>query len=209
MAISYPIAFPVISGVESVVLRTRPVVAVSESPFTLTQQAQAHQGQRWEASVNIPTRKRSIAEYWVAFLLKLNGRQGTFLFGDPNGATPRGSASSSPGTPVVDGAGQTGNQLNISGAPSGASGYLLAGDYIQLGSGSGSRLFKVLDDVNTDSVGDFTALLWPSLRSSPANGATVVVSAAQGVFRLDKNLTEWGISQQTFYDISFNAVEVL
>ena len=93
MAIAYPLSIPTAIGIEQIELRANNVVAVSESPFTFVQQTVVHSGQRWEASVTIPPVRRDLAEPWIAFLLSLQGRRGTFLLGDPNMATPRGSAA--------------------------------------------------------------------------------------------------------------------
>lgn len=206
MPITYPLTFPS-QGLVDVVFGMRSIVAVTRSPFTGQEQVQKHQGHLWEASVNYPAMKRENAEQVIAFLAKLNGREGTFLMGDPNGATPRGSASSTPGTPIIDGASQTGVDLNIDGLPVGVSGYLLTGDYIGLGTGSSTRFHKVLDDVNTDSVGAATLTIWPELRSSPSDGATVIVSSAVCLFRLASNLSNFSIDVATFYGLSFAAVE--
>ena len=85
---------------------------MSMSPFTYQQQAVAHAGQRWEVDVTLPAMNRADAEQWVAFLVSLRGRFGTFTLGDPVGASPRGSAG---GTPLVNGASQIGGTLNIDG----------------------------------------------------------------------------------------------
>jgi hypothetical protein len=209
MAESYPLAFPTQTGIAQVQLIASDVVSVTESPFTLSQQVVRHAGARWSATINIPPVKRSDVEYWNSFLLRLRGQFGTFLVGDPNAATPRGSASSAAGTPVVNGASQTGNNLNIDGLPASATGYLKAGDYIQLGTGATSRLYKVLEDVNSNGSGEATLNLWPDLRSSPANDATVVVSNAKGLFRLAQNDASWTIGNDGFYSITFSAVEAL
>lgn len=209
MAESYPLAFPTQTGIAQVQLIASDVVSVTESPFTLSQQVVRHAGARWSATINIPPVKRSDAEYWNSFLLRLRGQFGTFLVGDPNAATPRGSASSAAGTPVVNGASQTSNNLNIDGLPASATGYLKAGDYIQLGTGATSRLYKVLEDVNSNGSGQATLNLWPDLRSSPANDATVVVSNAKGLFRLAQNDASWTIGNDGFYSITFSAVEAL
>ena len=145
MAETYPINHPS-TGISRVRLVARSVVAVSESPFSYSQQVYKHQGQRWEADITLAPMKRDAAEYWTSFMLRLRGQYGTFLLGDPNGATPRGAAASTPGTPVVDGASQTGETLNITGAPASTTGYLKAGDYIQLGSSATAKLYKVLED---------------------------------------------------------------
>ena len=209
MAETYPLTFPTQTGVAAVEFTATDVVSVSQSPFTFSQQVVRHAGARWSATISIPPVKRSDSEYWNSFLLRLRGQFGTFLLGDPNGATPRGSAASAAGTPVVNGASQTGNELAIDGLPASATGYLKAGDYIQLGSASTSRLYKVLEDVDSNGSGEATLNLWPDLRSSPADGATVVVSNAKGVFRLSNNEAVWTINNAGFYSISFAAVEAL
>jgi len=209
MAETYPLTFPTQTGVAAVEFTATDVVSVSQSPFTFSQQVVRHAGARWSATISIPPVKRSDSEYWNSFLLRLRGQYGSFLLGDPNAATPRGSAASAAGTPVVNGASQTGNELAIDGLPASATGYLKAGDYIQLGSASTSRLYKVLEDVDSNGSGEATLNLWPDLRSSPADGATVVVSNAKGVFRLSNNEAVWTINNAGFYSISFAAVEAL
>ena len=209
MAISYPLTFPTQTGIASVNLHAINSVAISQSPFTYKQQVVAHTGQRWEAEVSLPPMKRDDAEVWIAFLLSLKGMRGTFLMGDPNCATARGSASTAAGTPVVNGADQTGDNLTIDGLPVSATGYLLAGDYIQIGSGSTARLYKVLQDVNTNASGQATLNLWPDLRSSPNDNSSVAVSNAKGVFRLSQNDVSWIIDKMGLYSITFAASEAL
>ena len=209
MAETYPLTFPTQTGVAAVEFTATDVVSVSQSPFTFSQQVVRHAGARWSATISIPPVKRSDSEYWNSFLLRLRGQFGTFLLGNPSGATPRGSAASAAGTPVVNGASQTGSELDIDGLPASATGYLLAGDYIQLGSGSTSQLYKVLDDVNTNASGEATLTIWPDLRSSPADGATVTVTDAKGVFRLSTPTHNWNIDTAGFYTMAFGAIEAL
>jgi hypothetical protein len=150
---------------------------------------------------------RATAEEWIAFLLKLNGQYGTFTMGDPSGATARGSASSSPGSPTVS-SGTAGSQsLSITGAAANASTYLLPGDYIQLGSGSSSRLHKVLNTVATNGSGAATMDIYPALRSSPSGA--VVVSSAKGLWRLNTADSSWDIDEAIKYGIVFGAAEAL
>lgn len=206
MSITYPLALPAVTGLQSIRLFARPVVALAESPFTLQQQVQRHAGQAWGAAVSLPPMRRAAAEEWWAFLLKLNGVEGTFLLGDPAGATARGIAT---GTPLVKGAGQTGNSLITDGWTVSQTGILKAGDYIQLGSGATARLYKNLNDVNSDGSGDATLDIWPRLRSSPADNAPIVVSACQGVFRLESNEIAADIGAALFYGLNFGCVEAI
>lgn len=209
MAESYPLTFPTHTGIAQVSLMATDVVSMAESPFTLSQQVVRHAGARWQANITIPSTKREDAEYWNAFLLRLRGRFGTFLLGDPNAATSRGIAATTPGTPVVNGASQTGNELDIDGCPTSRTGYLKAGDYIQLGAGATARLYKVLEDVDTNVSGECTLNVWPDLRSSPIDDSTVVVQNAKGVFRLASNEASWSIDNAGIYSIAFGAVEAL
>lgn len=206
MPISYPLSLPTTSGIMRVRLVANDVVGVSQSPFTAVQQVYRYTGQFWEADITLPPMKRADAEYWISFLLKLNGPFGTFLMGDPNGATPRGIAT---GTPLVNGAGQTGNELITDGWTTSQTGILKAGDYIQLGTGATSRLYKVLDDVNSDGSGNATLTVWPDLRSAPADNAAITVSNTKTTFRLNSAQTSWDINEATIYGLTFGAREAL
>ena len=195
MAISYPLNTPTTIGIESIELRAVNAVAVSQSPFTYKQQVISHQGQIWSASVSIPSVRRDLAADWKAMLVALKGSVGTFLLGDPDYATPRGTVS---GTPTLSGtAGDSTVSVTMTGT-------LLAGDYIQLGTGSAARLHQVL----VDQSGSGNLEIWPDLRST-YSGETVIYSSPKGVFRLGNSTTSWSINNASFYGISFEAIEAL
>jgi hypothetical protein len=88
-------------------------------------------------------------------------------------------------------------------------GILRAGDWVQLGTGATSRLYKVLDDVNSDSGGNATLTLFPNLRSSPADNATLTVNNPKGVWRLAANDVGYDIQTGQFYGITLACVEAL
>jgi hypothetical protein len=195
MAISYPLNTPTTIGIESIELRAMNAVAVSQSPFTYKQQVISHQGQIWSASVSIPSVRRDLAADWKAMLVALKGSVGTFLLGDPDYATPRGTVS---GTPTLSGtAGDSTVSVTMTGT-------LLAGDYIQLGTGSAARLHQVL----VDQSGSGNLEIWPDLRST-YSGETVIYSSPKGVFRLGNSTTSWSIDNASFYGISCEAIEAL
>ncbi len=208
MAITFPRSIPPEMVFQRVTMRSRSVVGLSQSPFTLQQQAQKHQGQRWEADVVLAPTDTPDNEVVAAWLTSLNGREKTFLFGDPARVSARGSASSAPGSPVVTGASNAGNSLAITGAPANKTGYLRVGDYIQLGTASTSRLHKQLEDVSTSAAGTATLNLWPDLRSTPASGAVVTVASAVGHFRLAANDSSWD-ETTILFGITFGIVETL
>lgn len=210
MSITYPLTFPTTFNPQRARFLPQASVAVSESPFTFSQQVQAASGERWKADIVMPQgMDRAAAEPYIAFFLSLNGRSGTFLMGDPNGATPRGSAAQTPGTPLVVGGSQTGNELDVDGMPANVTGYLLAGDYIQLGTGENAHLHKLLQQVDTDTAGAATFVLWPSLRESPDDNDPVIVSNCKGLFRLSSNEMPYEITPPYWYSIAFSAVEAI
>ena len=206
MAITYPLTFPSHTGISNITLRAVNTVGISQSPFTYAQQAVAHTGQRWEVDVTLPAMSRADAEQWVAFLVSLRGRLGTFTLGDPVGATPRGSAG---GTPLVNGASQTGGILNIDGCTASQTGWLKAGDYIQLGTAGSATLHKVLADADSDGSGEVSLDIWPYIRTAPADDAAVITSNTVGLFRLASNEQNWSINEASIYGLTFGGVEAI
>lgn len=206
MSISYPLTFPTHTNVRSIDLRAVNAVAMSMSPFTYKQQVFAHQGQRWEADVTLPPMKRSDAEQWVAWLVSLKGLRGTFLMGDPVGCTARGSLG---GTPLVNGANQTGDTLNIDGCTASQTPWIKAGDYIQLGSASSASLHKIMVDANSDGSGEVLLDIWPNINVAQADNATVVTSNAKGVWRLANNESNWSINEIAVYGLTFGCTQAI
>ena len=194
MAISYPLDTPTTIGIESIELRAVNAVATSQSPFTYKQQVISHTGQKWEASVTIPSVRRDKAAEWKAMLVALKGQTGTFLLGDPDYVSPRGTVTS---CVVTGNAGDETASVVMTGS-------LLAGDYIQLGAGSAAKLHQVL----IDQTGDGDLEIWPALRSDYTS-ATAVTDSPKGVFRLNQSVSTWSINNASFYGISFEAVEVI
>ena len=202
MAISYPRSLPTHTGIRSIELTAMSASRITESPVSFAQQVVAHTGQRWEAVVTLPPMTRADAEQWIAWAMSMRGHVGTFTMGDPSAATPRGSAG---GSPVVNGASQTGGSIVLDGAATSQTGWLKAGDYIQIG----TTLHKVLTDADTDGRGNVTLDIWPDLRTSPADNASVTVSSATGLWSLATPAVRWNVNEMTVYGFSFAAVEAI
>lgn len=194
MAISYPLTLPTHTGIAQIELRATNAVAYSASPFTFVGQAFAYSGQMWQADVTLPPMKRVDAERWIAWIVSLRGQFGSFLMGDPSGPTPRGTATSAT---ITGSAGSNSVTVTMTGT-------LLAGDYIQLGSGSTSTLHKVLQDRS----GSGTLEIWPALRVSRTSSAATLTNA-RGRFRLSSNEQAWSVNEASVYGISFGAMEVV
>lgn len=104
---------------------------------------------------------------------------------------------------------QTGGTLEIDGATVSTTGWLKAGDYIQLGAASSATLHKVLLDADSDASGNVTLEIWPYMRTAPADNAAVTVSNCKGVFRLATNTQSWSINESSAYGLQFDAMEAV
>lgn len=205
MAITYPLAFPS-QCVREITIRAKTIVGFNSSPFTGQQQVYKHQGQWWEAEMSFPPMRRENAEEVAAFLIKLNGRFGTFLMGDPANTLPRGVGT---GTPLVKGGSQTGSELITDGWTINTTNILKAGDWIQIGTGSASRLHKVLNDANSDGTGTTTLTIFPSLRTIPADNLPIITQNPKGQWRLSTNDIDYTIQTGQFYGITLACMEAL
>ena len=206
MAITYPLTLPTTPVPSRMVMRAMNSTAISRSPFTFEQQVFEHQGGIWTAEISLPPMERAAAELWISTMLKLRGLNGTFLLLPYAAKVARGSGA---GTPLVDGAGQTGLVLNTKGWTASSTGVLLAGDYLQIGTGATARLYKNLTGVDSDAGGLVTLDIWPRLRESPADGATIKITNPEGVFRLASNQVEWDISTAIIYGMGISAMEAI
>lgn len=209
MAISYPLALPTHTGIAQIELRATNAVAYSRSPFTFSGQAYEYAGKAWQADVTLPSMKRSDADQWVAWLISLKGQLGTFYLGDPAASTPLGSARDTD-TILIDGAPSIGsNTISIDSAPASQTGYLKAGDYLQVNQGEDRQLFKVLTDTDTNGSGEATVDVWPDVRKTILNNAAVTVQNTKGIFRLVTNEQAFSINEASIYGITFGAMEAL
>tara|TARA_B100000287_G_scaffold376704_1_gene378015 strand:- start:283 stop:918 length:636 start_codon:yes stop_codon:yes gene_type:complete len=211
MAITYPLSIPDTTSFSQINMMAKTTVGVTESPFNQKVQVQKWAGEYWEADIVLKPMKRADAEYWISFMIKLKGSYGTFLINpDVLGNTARGSCATSAGTPVVNGAhAAQSNTLNITGAPSGATNYFKAGDYFSIGSGSSTRLFKVLDDASSNGSGELVVNIFPQLRTALSGSETITVSNPKGKFRLASNEMRWQVSTVSMYGMGFTAIEAL
>lgn len=205
MSISYPLALPSTSGLRQIDFGAIDVVGLQESPLTLEQTTYDWGGDTLTAEVALPPMDRADAEVWVAFLLALRGRLGTFLMGDPLGTAPRGTWA---GTPLLVGAHAAGlRTLSVDGFSAGATGK--QGDWIQFGSGASTRLHKVLQDFTADGSGAATIEIYPRLRADLADNAALNTANTKGRWRLATNRRDWSIGLAQKYGVRFTCVEAL
>lgn len=161
--------------VKSVTRSLVATVAVSQSAFTGSRQVQDWGGEWWLYDIEMALMQGRNGQRLSAFLAQLGGPRGAFLFTDPSIRNTVIGA-----TPLVNGAGQSGNSLVTDGW--GATG-LKAGDFFSLGTDSATRLYQVTTDV-TPVAGAATVQFVPRLRSVPADNAPMAVVAPQVLLSL-------------------------
>lgn len=206
MAITYPVDFPVSFGYSTFSIGLKRVVAVSESVFTLQQKVQVHQGEAWEIQGTIDLLNREQAEEYNAWLLSLNGREGTFTTIIPGSETPRGVAT---GTPLINGASQTGQDIDTDGWSPSVTGILKAGDFVQVGTGLNTKLHKQLVDADSNASGEVTLTLAPEVRVAYSDNETIIVNNCKGLFRLNTNINPVAIRPPNQHSINFSAREAV
>ncbi len=209
---SFPLVSPTNYGVGALAWEAVSNDAYARAPWTLDLIKQIFDGRMWAGTLTILPQNEANGRAltaWLTALRRAGTNAGTFMLGDPSAPEPLGSAKDTPGAPVVAGASQTGESLNVSGLPTSATGYLLAGDYIQIGSGVSARLKKVLDDVDSDGSGLATMVLWPPVRTAPSNGSAIVVSDPEGLFISPGAVSSWRVRAPVEHDITINVAEVV
>lgn len=172
------------------------------SPFTKAVQRVALGGSRWRADYSLPPMKRDRAAVWKAFFDQLEGGANTFYGYDPDNVRPRGLAL---GTPLVNGASQTGSTLNIDGCSAGLL-FLRAGDYFSVN----GEYKRVTADATANGSGQVTLQFKPALRNSPADNAVIVVDRPTVTMALVDDLQaifECDVTG-TYQPLTFSAVEV-
>lgn len=199
MAISFPLTPPATPGNRSIVWTPRTIVGRTVSPFTGQQQVFAFPGQWWEVTVTLPMMRDADAGAWHAFMLSLNGAEGTFYLGDSVRKTALGNVT---GTLTVGG-GAVANSTTLPIA--GATGTFAVGDWLSVNFGSlAPRLHRVIKVIDATSVDVF-----PRLRAAYTAGSSINYSSPVGRFRLMAP-SSWSYDERKLCDgFSFSAVEAL
>ena len=202
---SAPVDWPSSISVNGLDILPRDTIDRNESPFTLSEEVYDWGGEMWTIDGTLPKMDRAKSAAFKGFLLNLKGRKNPFLFPVPE-PEPLGVAT---GTPLVNGAGQTGNVLDTQGWTPDVTGILKTADWLNLGTAASTRLYMVTADVDSDGSGNASIPLWPSLRSSPSDSAAVTVHDCKGLFRLTKNYG-WGKDINKHFSFQpFSAMEAL
>lgn len=145
---------------------------------------------------NLKTADRALL---TGFLARLNGQQHrvTLPF---HAVDNQGSFG---GTPLVNGASQTGTTLDIDGCSLSVTGWIKAGDVFSV---NGEMKIATLD-ANSDGSGNVTLTFSPRLRTSPSDGAAIETTAPSGTFMLAGNAQSWNYRPNKFSDFVIKFME--
>lgn len=112
------------------------------------------------------------------------------------------------GTPLVDGASQTGSSLLTDGWGNTVTNSVRAGDAIKIA--GDNAVYIVTADANSDGAGHVTIPISPPLRTSPADDAALTITNVK--FRAtitNRSRFESSLAPQYYAGLSYDVVEVL
>ncbi len=173
-----------------------------KSPFSGRIQTATRPGSYWQASLTYKALSAGDRASMMAFLASLEGMRHRFTL-EYHGAPQLGILT---GTPLVDGAGQTGNTLVTDGWTNSQTGIIKAGDMFSVG----GELKMCTADANSGATtGPATISFVPALRVAPADNAAITVTNPTGTFMLQQNSASWGDVPGILSSFSFNAIEAI
>lgn len=203
----YPLQMPTSPNFVRSEWAIRRSVAQTMSPFTMAQTVHEYEGAVWVATLTLPPMFREQAVEWQSFFMQLHGTKGTFLMGDPDSPSPRGTINS---TIAVNGATSVGAfDVVVDGADTSESQLFKKGDYVQFNSGATSQLHMIIADVASDGSGNATLTVEPTLKVALADDASITYTNPKGVFRMVSNELSWSADRISTYGISFSCIQAL
>ena len=169
------------------------------SPITGAIQTLDRGGERWRISLVHRNLKAAERGELSGFLVKLNGQQHRVTLFNHAEAN-RGAFG---GTPLMAGASQTGNSINVDGCSLSVTNWIMAGDWFSVS----DELKLCTADANSDGAGDITISFVPRIRTAPLNNDPLTTTAGTGTFILDSSSVSWSNNPGGFSDFSVSFVE--
>jgi len=193
---------PTSVGFRAVRFGLKPNTRTFRSPLTQSVQTLELAGALWLATYELPPIRddKAGAAEWQAFLVELMGESGRFFGFDPKRKTPRGSNL---GTPLVDGAAQTGKSLTTKGWTATQTGLLLPADYFEVN----GEYKMVTASVDSDGGGLATINFVPPLRASPPDSDPIVTVNPKVTMKLINDDQSFWNEDVITYGMVFSAAE--
>ena len=158
--------------------------------------------QRWIVTADWEGLTRAQFAPIQAFVIAQRGQWDSFSMVLPGHKQPQGVAT---GTPLVNGATQSGRTLATRGWSANVTGILKAGDFI--GITGQTKVYMVTSDANSDASGNATLVIEPALMATPADGAALVVRNVPFTLALASDTIEIGVQPPVLYSFSLSLIE--
>lgn len=173
------------------------------SPLSSSVQTVEMPAPRWQFRFPYANLEEADAALVQGFITQLRGRAGRFYMHNLARPTPRGIAT---GTPLVNGASQTGTSVITNGWAISQTGILKIGDFFKIGN---ELKIVVSADVNSDGGGNATIVFEPPIRTSPTTGTAVVVSQPTATFMLAADDNTWRTVAPVWTSFELQGIEAL
>lgn len=154
-------------------------------------------GNRWAATITMPPMSSEEARLWVARLTR-GVREGVRFK-----LRQLGVDVGAPGSPTVNGGGQAGTALNITGATPRYA--LRVGQCLNIVTGGRRYLYRAYSPVVLGSSGNGTVGIEPPLRAQPANGDSVIIGAPVIEGRIEP--LQWSVPENRLTVLQFTITE--
>ena len=160
-------------------------------------------GQYWRLRASFPPMPRAQFAPIYAFVIAQRGRYESFSVIPAVISTGQGSPA---GTPLIDGASQTGRSLVTNGW-SNSIVLFKAGDYLKIA--GNDKVYMVTADVSSDGSGDATIAIEPALVASPADDAAITHSSVPFTVALRAGVQEFATGTTGLFQFEIDMEEVL
>lgn len=194
--------FPTTPRLTSVSLesRSQTLISFSQSGRRNVRQAGA---QRWKMKGSYSNLTRAQFMPVWAFLMDQEGQWDTFDFVIPDLATPQGTGG---GTPLVNGASQTGKSIITDGWNNSET-VFLAGDIFKFT--GHQKVYMITSDVTSDGSGNATLNFMPALNESPAENEALIVTAVPFRVQQAASTQSYTARNPLLYNFEVSFVEVI
>ncbi len=168
---------------------------VFPSPLVAAQQTLDRGGQKWRLTLTFSNKITDDRAVLMALIVGLRGRAGRVEVQAWD--NPRRGAYG--GTPLVDGAAQTGGTIDIKGCSNNITNWIRAGDYFALAESGVGQMKMAVADASSDGAGLITALQFePRIRVTPPDNSAVAVddgvlspTLVSSVYYLENDAQGW------------------
>ena len=160
-------------------------------------------GQFWKMTATFPPMTRAQFAPIYAFVVKQRGRYESFTIVPAVVSTGQGSPA---GTPLVNGASQTGRSLVTDGWNASIA-IFKAGDFLKIA--GNDKVYMCTTDVSSDGSGNATISIEPALVASPADDGAITHSSVSFTVALTSGIQEFSTDTSGLFSYELDFEEVL